>query len=210
MTRSAWLTFALGMYAAASPLACSGSKSGSGSGSDGSAGSTIVEGDSGGALGSDDASGLAMDGSAPATGADASGTTPPGDSSALGTDGGYPAGWLYTSGGKIYVSGGGSGGTPWMGRGVNIDDIFLCGFNSTLSMASPDQTVETIVSGLVSGWAPNFLRISLAMDSDTTVVSWTSDAAQYKTPMTAVINAIGTHPGVHVLVTLRSDASMIG
>jgi hypothetical protein len=133
-----------------------------------------------------------------------------GDAGAFNADGGYPAGWLYTSGGKIYESGGKSGGTPWMGRGVNTDDIFLCGYDNTLWMTSPGMTVETIVSGIVSGWKPNFIRMSLAMDSYGTSVSWLSDSSKYATPMTAVIEAIGTYPGVHVLVTLRSDASMIG
>jgi hypothetical protein len=97
-----------------------------------------------------------------------------------------------------------------MGRGVNIDDIYLCGYNSTLWMTSPDQTLTSIVSGLLSGWKPNFVRISLSMDSFATVSSWLSNAAVYKTPMTNVINAIGAHPNVYVLVTLRSDGSMIG
>lgn len=48
------------------------------------------------------------------------------------------------------------------------------------------------------------------MDSNPTVTSWVTNPTQYKTPMTGVINAIGANPGVYVLVTLRSDASMIG
>jgi hypothetical protein len=132
------------------------------------------------------------------------------DGSAPKTDGGVPAGWLYTSGGKIYLSNG-SGGTQWMGRGVNIDDIFFCGFNSGLSMTSPDTTLETEIAGLMSGWKPTFVRISLAMKSfGGPVVSWLSNPAQYKTPMTNVINALSANAGVYVLVTLRSDASMIG
>jgi hypothetical protein len=103
----------------------------------------------------------------------------------------------------------GSTGAPWMGRGVNTDDIFLCGYNNTLSLTTADKTLEAMVSGLVSGWKPNFIRMSLAMDSNPTTVSWLSDPAQYKTPMTNVIEAIGQDPGVYVLVTLRSDLSMI-
>jgi hypothetical protein len=76
-------------------------------------------------------------------------------------------------------------------------------------MSSPDQTLGTIVSGLVTNWKPTFLRLSLGMNSYPTVTSWLTNAAQYKTPMTNVINAIGQHAGVYVLVTLRSDASMI-
>ncbi len=124
--------------------------------------------------------------------------------------GGFPAGWLYTSGGKIYLSHGNAAATQWMGRGVNTDDIFLCGYDNTLQQSAPETLVESIVTGLMSGWKPSFVRISLGMDSYPTVTSWTGDAAQYQTPMTKVINAIGANPNVYVLVTLRSDASMIG
>jgi hypothetical protein len=128
----------------------------------------------------------------------------------VGGEGGVPpAGWLYTKGSKMYVSDGASG-TAWMGRGVNVDDIFLCGYNYTLTSATPDQTLEAMISGLISGWKPTFIRISLAMDSDGKVVSWLTDPAQYATPMTNVIHSIGANPNVYVLVTLRSDASMIG
>jgi hypothetical protein len=131
------------------------------------------------------------------------------DAGPFNADGGYPPGWLYTAGSKIYLSNG-SGGAPWMGRGVNTDDVFLCGYDNTLWMTSPGMTVQTVVKGIVSGWKPNFIRMSLAMDSYGTSVSWLTDTTKYSTPMTGVIKAIGTNPGVHVLVTLRSDASMIG
>jgi hypothetical protein len=135
---------------------------------------------------------------------------PPGDA-ATPADGAAPLGkgWLYTKGAGIFVSDGAGGGTPWMGRGVNVDDLFLCGYNNTLWMGSADQTVETIVASLIANWKPTFVRISLGMDSFPTVVSWLSNPGQYKTPMTGVIQAIGANPGVYVLVTLRSDASMI-
>jgi hypothetical protein len=120
------------------------------------------------------------------------------------------AGWLYTSGAKILVSDGKGGGSPWMGRGVNLDDIFFCGYNNTLWMTDAEQTLKTVVSGLVSGWKPSFVRMSLSMASNMTTTSWLTNAAQYKTPMTDVIQAIGANPNVYVLVTLRSDASMIG
>ena len=132
------------------------------------------------------------------------------DASLFLADGGLAAGWLYTNGSKIYVSNGAAAGTPWMGRGVNVDDIFFCGYDDTLWMPSPDQTLETVITGLIQGWKPNFVRISLSMDSYPTVVSWLTDDAQYKTPMTSVIDALGKNANVYVLVTLRSDASMIG
>jgi hypothetical protein len=168
----------------------SGTSSGSGSGSGSSSGSSSGGGshDAGSMLGSD------------------SGTHHEGGVAA--GDGGTPTGWLYTSGGKIYVSTG-TGGTPWMGRGVNVDDIFFCGYDDTLWMTSPGSSLQTLLDGLITSWKPSFIRMSLGMDSDPTVVSWLTDPAQYKTPMTTVIESIGTHAGVYVLVTLRSDASMI-
>lgn len=96
-----------------------------------------------------------------------------------------------------------------MGRGVNMDDIFLCGYNDTLWMTDSQATLTSIASGLLSAWKPSFVRVSLGMDSYPTTTSWTSSAAQYQTPMTAVIDSIAK-AGVYVLVTLRSHASMIG
>jgi hypothetical protein len=121
--------------------------------------------------------------------------------------GASPSGWLYTSGNKIFVSDGNGGGTQWMGRGVNMDDIFLCGYNNSLWMTNSEQTLTSIASGLMSSWKPNFVRVSLGMNSYDPA-SWTANASQYKTPMTNVINSIGAHPNTYVLVSLRSDASM--
>ena len=144
-------------------------------------------------------------GSAGSAGATAVGGRGGGTGACAGSGGATAAGWLYTSGGRIYVTSSTGGGTPWMGRGVNVDDIYLCGYDNTLWMTSPEQTLQTIISGLLSGWKPNFLRLSLSMDSFPTVSSWLNNPSQYKTPMTSVINAIGTHPGVYVLITLRTD-----
>ncbi len=124
-----------------------------------------------------------------------------------GSSSGPPAGWLFTKGGEIFVSDGGAG-KKWMGRGVNFDDIFLCGYNNSLWMNGADQTEKTEIDGLMANWKPNFVRVSLSLASYQTV-SWLSNDAQYKTPMTNVIQALGSHAGVYVLVTLRSDASMI-
>ena len=124
-------------------------------------------------------------------------------------DGGYPAGWLYTSGGKIYISNGSAAAAVWMGRGVNVDDIFFCGYNGSLWMAAPEQSLQTLIATLMSAWKPTFVRISLSMASNPMVTSWIGSPSLYKTPMTNVVNAIGANPNVHVLVTLRSDGSMI-
>jgi hypothetical protein len=121
----------------------------------------------------------------------------------------------------IYQATNGSGGKAvWKGRGVNIDDIFLGGANYDLGHV-PDAggTLQTIVSTLKSQWEPTFLRVSLYLDSSGwTQVSWLDAGrsvagASYKTQMTEVINYItGLNVGgqnVYVLVTLRTDVSMI-
>ena len=151
-----------------------------------------------------------------ASGGDSSSTHPGADASADSAgaggdsgDAGLPAGWLLTSGGHIEVSTGG-GSTPWMARGVNVDDIYLCGYDNTLSMTTPDLVLSTMLSGLLTNWKPSFVRISLGMDSYQTVSTWVGTDALYKTPMTSVINGLLAHPDLYVLVTLRSDASMIG
>lgn len=126
-------------------------------------------------------------------------------------DGGVPSGWLSTEGNTIYVSDGAGGKRQWMGRGVNMDDLYLCGFDNELQMQTQATTAEdalqTLVLGLVGTWKPTFVRVSLSMNSFPTVSSWTTNPDQYKTPMTNVIRALGAK-GIYVLVTLRTDASM--
>ena len=121
-----------------------------------------------------------------------------------------PSNWLYTSGNKINKSTG-TGGTQWMARGVNVDDLFLGGGNSPLgSVSDAGGTLRTLIANLVTTWKPTFLRVSLDMKTYATV-SWLDAGGtvpEYKTQMTEVINSIGSL-GVYVLVTLRSDASMI-
>jgi hypothetical protein len=129
---------------------------------------------------------------------------PPGNGDDAGTTQGVvPSGWLYTQAGKMYVSNGTSG-TPWIGRGVNADDVYLCGYNGSLWMNNSESALTTMTTSLVSQWKPTFVRVSLGMDSYTQT-SW---SGSYATAMTNVIDAIGATPGVYVLVTLRSDASM--
>ena len=130
-------------------------------------------------------------------------------SNAGGATGETPAGWLYTDGAKLKVSDGKGGGTPWVGRGVNLDDIFFCGYNGTLWMPDPAGELKKVVDGLIAGWKPTFIRLSLSMASNDTV-SWFTDVGKYQTPMLDVVHAIGQHAGVYVLLALRSDASMIG
>jgi hypothetical protein len=124
-----------------------------------------------------------------------------------GGSGFLPAGWLYTMGNKVYLSDGKGGGTVWVGRGVNVDDLYFCGYNNTLWMSDAESQFTTLLEGAVSSWKATFLRVSLSMNSYT-VSSWLSNAAQYQTPMTNAINAATANGNVHVLVTLRSDATM--
>jgi hypothetical protein len=130
-----------------------------------------------------------------------------GGSSTGGAPSGVAAGWLYTKGNKIYVTG--DDANAWVGRGVNVDDIFFCGYNNTLWMQNSGDTFKQMVSGLMTAWKPTFLRVSLAMASYTSSTSWLTNPAEYKNPMVDAIKAIGTYPNTYVLVTLRSDKSMI-
>lgn len=142
--------------------------------------------------------------------------TPPNDAAkdAPAPDGGFPpSGWLYTTpkSNKIYVSNG-TTGSVWMGRGVNMDDIYLCGYNTGFWMANPDgETVDTgMLTNLMTNWKPTFLRVSLSMNSFAPYnLSWKNNTSQYTTHMTNIIDAIGNYPNVYVLVTLRSEASMV-
>lgn len=153
-------------------------------------------------------------GGAPGGTGGSAGSAPAGGTSGTGGSGGGPAnnmptGWLYTSGAKIYVSNGNGGGKQWMGRGVDLDDIFLCGNNNPLgSVQNPDSVLEQMVSVLMSDWKPNFVRVQLDM-TDYVQVSWLSNPTQYALPMTNVIKDIGTYPNVYVLVSVITDLSML-
>ncbi len=122
-----------------------------------------------------------------------------------------PAGWLYTIAGdnKVHLSNGQSG-SVWVGRGVNTDDMFLCGYNYGMWMSNPDgaQAMTAVVSNLAAQWKANFFRVSLSMNSYMPVYGWVGTNT-YKTGMTDVIHAIGALPNTYVLVTLRSDTTMV-
>src|SRR5437868_2701940 len=65
------------------------------------------------------------------------------DAQAPVTQGVVPSGWLYTENGKILLSNS-STGTAWVGRGVNADDVYLCGYNGSLWMSDPASSLSTM------------------------------------------------------------------
>jgi len=140
-------------------------------------------------------------------GAAAGGTSATAGSTNVG--GGRPAGWLYADGAKLKLSDGKGSGSVWVGRGVNLDDIFFCGYNGALWMPAPADELKKVIETLITGWKPTFIRLSLGMASQQ-AVSWFADTDKYQKPMLDVMSALGKHDGVYVLLTLRSDASMIG
>ncbi|MEO8900750.1 MAG: cellulase family glycosylhydrolase [Polyangiaceae bacterium] len=173
----------------------------------GTAGAAPVGGGGGASSGDASSGGASSGGGGASNGGAASGgsTFTPGATAMM------SKGWLYTMGNQILVSNGGSGaGTRWVGRGVNMDDLFFCGYNYMLMTQGAEALLKQEIDGLFSAWKPNFVRISLSMNSFPVKTSWLSDDASYKTPMTNLINAIGAHPGTYVLVTVRSDVTMVG
>jgi hypothetical protein len=172
---------------------------------------------SGGATGSTHASSGTMTGSSvtgsPVTGSAASGSPTSGStgSGSTGSGGGMPAEWLFTLPNDTHVHRStGQGDEIWMGRGLNVDDLFLCGYNYGFWMTNPDGegALGAVFDAVVATWHPTFFRVSLSMNSFSPVVTWNAGDA-YRTAMTNVIDALAAHPNVYVLVTLRSDTSMV-
>jgi len=193
---------ALGM---ASSLACSSSDAGPSA----SAGATgVVTGGSGAAGANGGASNPAGGATGPSGGA--ASTAGAGGAAPNGGSAGMPSsdGWLHTMGNGVYVKKGGVD-TRWVGRGVNLDDVFFCGYNYTLWMDKPEETLKTEFAGLLSGWKPSFVRLSLSMNSFPTKTSWLQEPAKYRDPMIGVVHALTASPGTYVLVTVRSEQSMI-
>ncbi|MBI4957262.1 MAG: cellulase family glycosylhydrolase, partial [Myxococcales bacterium] len=134
-----------------------------------------------------------------------------GGAGGAGGAGGLPVGWLFTKPGDTHVyRSDGQAGTVWMGRGLNVDDLFLCGYNYGFWMSNPDgaAALQAVLDAVIASWGPTFFRVSLGMNSYAPVVDWTSNNA-YKSAMTSIIDSLGAHPGVYVLVSVRSDTTMI-
>jgi hypothetical protein len=132
---------------------------------------------------------------------------------AAGTD----DGWLHTVPGDPHIYTAANG--VWMGRGVNIDDIFLGGYNCNFWMGSEAETALLDTAAvLLDSWKPSFVRVSLAMSSyyqspdceGAVLANWTEpvESNTYKASMTNVINAL-TRGGAYVLLTVRTDQTMV-
>jgi hypothetical protein len=90
--------------------------------------------------------------------------------------------------------------------------LFAGGEPHPFWMTNPDaeQALTGMISDLMTNWKPTFVRVSLAMNSYSPYnIGWTADTSQYATYMTSVIEAIGAYPNTYVLVTLRSEATMV-
>jgi hypothetical protein len=116
-----------------------------GSDSNGTASSGTAGSASGGAAGS----AVSQGGSAVNASGSSSGGTASGGGAASSS---RPAGWLYTDGSQLKLSDGKGSGSAWVGRGVNLDDIFFCGYNNTLWMPDGGGELQKVVEALVSGW----------------------------------------------------------
>src|SRR5689334_4998264 len=106
------LRFPLGSFAASVCLLSASCDDSSTTGSSGTGGSTSESG------------------STSISGSTVTGSTVTGSSNSSGTGGGIPADWLFTVQDDTHVHRStGQGDEIWVGRGVNVDDLFLCGYN---------------------------------------------------------------------------------
>ena len=78
------------------------------------------------------------------------------------------------------------------------------------SLSSAETEAKAVIDELVQNWKVNFIRISLRHGQLRRSYSWINNTSKYATQMTDIVNYIGTtHPGVYVLLTVRSDASFL-
>ena len=148
----------------AAQASCGGASNDAGGGAGGATSSTTTSSSSSTTTSSSGAGGNAASSSSSGAGGNAASSSSSGAGGSTGAGGGgaLPAGWLYTNGNKIYAADGKGSGAPWMGRGVNVDDIFFCGYNNTLWMPSPETTARDDGHGpRQRSGSPTFVRMSL-------------------------------------------------
>jgi endoglucanase len=119
-----------------------------------------------------------------------------------GSDAGLPAGWLYTAGNHVYTS----DGLVFHGRGANIHDTRSC--NACAYGPPSVAEVERRIDELVDVWGANFMRLDLESYATADFrVQWETvlDDPAYLADVVAIVDYIGTKPGVYVLVSLWVD-----
>lgn len=165
--------------------------------------------------GSTDAGGGSTDaGSGPADAG--SGSTDAGSGSADagsgGTDGGshggggtVPAGWLYSSGNHLRVSGGTG---VWHARGANLPDTRSC--DACTFFAPSTAEVNRRADELIS-WGANFIRLDMeSYASSGGRTQWANPLQDpaYVQDLATIVSHIGTHPGVYVMVSVWVDPTI--
>jgi len=119
-----------------------------------------------------------------------------------------PTGWLRVEENRILLP----DGSAFHGRGVNIFDTRNAGA-CAWTEPSVDEWIRRI-DVLIDEWNVNFFWFNLvSWESNQvgpyTVVQWTDiiDDPEYLADVEAIVNHIGTKPGVYVMVTLFSHPS---
>ena len=107
--------------------------------------------------------------------------------------------WLHTEGNRILTA----DGQVWQGRGANIHDTRSC--NACTGREDKDEVIRRI-DELVDNWGANFLRLDLESYSSSSVLSDPS----YLADIEAIVDHVGTKPGVYVMVSLWHDPSFTG
>ena len=122
------------------------------------------------------------------------------------------AGWLSTSGNHIVRS----DGSLFRGRGANVQDTRSC-WRCAWNEPDPDEVIRYIDT-LVDDWNANFIRLALesygngseeeaggAVQYGTVV-----EDAGYLADIQAIVDHVGTKPGVVVLLSVWVDPSIDG
>ncbi|MBI3557168.1 MAG: hypothetical protein HY074_12965, partial [Deltaproteobacteria bacterium] len=116
-------------------------------------------------------------------------------------------GWLSTRQNHLVTS----NGSLWIGRGANLQDTRSCGSGTSTSGAPLDDNatglneVNRRVDSLTGIWNANFVRLTL--ESRRTQDNYLNSAT-YRWLIKQIIDHIGTHPHVYVLVSIWLDPSL--
>jgi len=136
----------------------------------------------------------------------------PVDAGSGGADGGsnggggtVPAGWLYSSGNHLRVSGGTG---AWHARGANLPDTRSC--DACTFFAPSTAEVNRRADELIS-WGANFIRLDMeSYASSGGRTQWANPLQDpaYVQDLATIVSYIGTHPGVYVMVSMWVDPTI--